>query len=150
MAERTERQVWMATLAKASLPQIEEQVKQLGVLPSYSFLRSPEVGLVMVRGRVGGTGQPFNLGEMTMTRCVVQLQVEGEAIAGFGYVAGRSQRHAELAAVCDALLQSPQWHDRIQEAIAVLQAAAHQQQELQQRQTAATKVNFLTMQRGEG
>jgi len=151
MAERTERQVWMATLAKAPLPQLEEQVKQLGVLPSYSFLRSPEVGLVMVRGRVGGTGQPFNLGEMTMTRCVVQLQVKGEAIAGFGYVAGRSHRHAELAAVCDALLQCPQWHDRIQQgAIAALQAAARQQQELQQRQTAATKVNFLTMQRGEG
>jgi alpha-D-ribose 1-methylphosphonate 5-triphosphate synthase subunit PhnG len=150
MAERTERQVWMATLAKAPLSQLEEQVKQLGVLPSYSFLRPPEVGLVMVRGRVGGTGQPFNLGEMTMTRCVVQLSGE-EAIAGFGYVAGRSHRHAELAAVCDALLQCPQWYDRVQQgAIAALQEAARQQQELQQRQTAATKVNFLTMQRGEG
>ena len=27
----------------------------------------------MVRGRVGGTGAPFNLGEMSVTRCSVRL-----------------------------------------------------------------------------
>ncbi|MBD2677187.1 MULTISPECIES: phosphonate C-P lyase system protein PhnG [Nostoc] len=148
----TPRQTWMNTLAKAELKQLEELVNKLGTLPSYSFLRSPEIGLAMVRGRAGGTGEPFNLGEITMTRCVVQLESQAdEKIAGFGYVAGRSHRHAELAALCDALLQSSQWGDRIQaEVIQPLQTISREQQELKQRQTAATKVNFFTMVRGEG
>lgn len=148
----TQRQVWMATLAKAELELLETLVKKLGALPKYSFLRSPEMGLAMVRGRAGGTGEAFNLGEITMTRCVVQLESQTEAaIAGFGYVAGRSHRHAELAAVCDALLQTPYWHDQIQaEVIQPLQRESQKQQELKQRQTAATGVNFFTMVRGEG
>jgi alpha-D-ribose 1-methylphosphonate 5-triphosphate synthase subunit PhnG len=147
-----ERQAWMATLAKAELELLEKMVKKLGNLPEYSFLRSPEIGLAMVRGRAGGTGEAFNLGEITMTRCVVQLENEGgEAIAGFGYVAGRSHRHAELAALCDALLQTSIWDEQIQaEVIQPLQTQYQQQQELKQRQAAATKVNFFTMLRGEG
>lgn len=103
MATVTQRQTWMATLAKAELELLEKLVNKLGTLPSYSFLRSPEIGLTMVRGRAGGTGEPFNLGEITMTRCVLQLesQAGSEAMptasaanAGFGYVAGRSHRHA--------------------------------------------------------
>ncbi|WP_373524725.1 phosphonate C-P lyase system protein PhnG [Nostoc sp.] len=153
MATVTQRQTWMAILAKAEPELLEKLVNKLGTLPSYSFLRSPEIGLAMVRGRAGGTGELFNLGEITMTRCVVQLESQPgcEAIAGFSYVAGRSHRHAELAAFCDALLQSPQWHDQIQaEVIQPLQAESQRQQELKQRQTAATKVNFFTMVRGEG
>jgi alpha-D-ribose 1-methylphosphonate 5-triphosphate synthase subunit PhnG len=147
-----QRQAWMATLAKAELELLEKLVNTLDNLPNYSFLRCPEIGLTMVRGRAGGTGEPFNLGEITMTRCVVQLESQGdEAITGFGYVAGRSHRHAELAAVCDALLQTPYWHDQIQaEVIQPLQIEHQKQQELKQRQAAATKVNFFTMVRGEG
>lgn len=148
-----QRQAWMATLAKAESELLEQLVTKLDNLPKYSFLRSPEIGLAMVRGRAGGTGEAFNLGEITMTRCVVQLESEsgGEAITGFGYVAGRSHRHAELAALCDALLQNSDWNDQIQaEVIQPLQIENQQQQELKQRQTAATKVNFFTMVRGEG
>ncbi|MBD2198619.1 MULTISPECIES: phosphonate C-P lyase system protein PhnG [Calothrix] len=147
----SERQAWMGTLAKAELDLLEKLVNKLDNLPEYSFLRSPEIGLAMVRGRAGGTGEAFNLGEITMTRCVVQLENAGEeAIAGFGYVAGRSHLHAELAAICDALLQTPHWRDRIQaEVIQPLQIESQKQQELQQRQTEATKVNFFTMVRGE-
>ncbi|MBD2251295.1 phosphonate C-P lyase system protein PhnG [Nostoc parmelioides] len=146
-----QRQAWMATLAKAELELLEKLVNKLGTLPKYSFLRCPEIGLAMVRGRAGGTGEAFNLGEITMTRCVVQLENQGEeALAGFGYVAGRSHRHAELAAVCDALLQTSYWYDQIQaEVIQPLQAEYQQQQELKQRQAAATQVNFFTMVRGE-
>lgn len=136
----------MATLAKASLEQLEQQVAALGSLPSYRFLREPEIGLTMVRGRAGGTGQVFNLGEMTMTRCVVVV----EDVTGFGYVGGRSPRHAELAAVCDALLQLQKWHEAVTTTVLTpLAEAAHRQQDTQQRQTAATKVNFFTLLRGE-
>ncbi|MEA5517197.1 phosphonate C-P lyase system protein PhnG [Nodularia sp. UHCC 0506] len=152
MANITQRQTWMKTLAKAELKQLEALVSKLDTLPSYSFLRSPEIGLTMVQGSTGGTGKPFNLGDMTITRCVVQLEspAKSESIVGFGYIGGRSHRHAELAAFCDALLQSPEWHDQIQsEVIQPLKTANLQRQELKKRQTSATKVNFLTMVRGE-
>ena len=146
----------MATLAKAPLPLLEERIQSLEGLPGYGFLRSPEIGLAMVRGRAEGTGQPFNLGEMTITRCVVQLSPaderrQDEAIAGFGYVAGRSQRHAELAAVCDALLQHPAWHAVVQaQVIEPLEAAAHKKRTTEAAETESTRVNFFTLLRGEG
>ena len=150
MATTTERQAWMSALAKADLKQLETLVK-LDELPSYSFLRSPEIGLATIRGKAGGTGKPFNLGDMTITRCVVNITVNHEVITGFGYVGGRSHRHAELAAICDGLLQSAQWHDYIQgEVIKPLQAAQRAREETKAEETAATKVNFLTMVRGEG
>lgn len=148
MENLAERQAWMGTLAKASPAEIEDCVARLGDLPKYEFLRSPEIGLAMVRGRAGGVGDAFNLGEMTLTRCVVSLAV-GET-AGFGYVGGRSHRHAELAALCDALLQQEQWQSRvITEVIEPLQHSQQQSVEQQQRQTAATQVEFFTMLRGE-
>lgn len=123
---------------------------QLGELPAYGWLRSPEVGLTMVQGRAGGTGQPFYLGEMTLTRCVVTLPHGEGAIAGFGYVAGRSPRHAELAAVCDALLQHPDWADRVHTTVIdPLWVTAQQQHTQQARQAEATRVNFFTLVRGQ-
>ncbi len=152
MTLQLERQAWMATLAKAALGTLEQHVGQLEGIPNYSFLRSPEIGLVMVRGRAGGNGQAFNLGEMPIARCAVQLapSPEREAITGFSYVAGRSRRHAELAALCDALLQHPDWHDRVQaEVVRPLREQRDRQKGIRDRQTAATKVNFFTMLRGE-
>ena len=146
MKQLTERQIWMAILAKSSVDKIERQVKTLGKLPSYSLLRQPEIGLTMVRGRAGGTGQVFNLGEMTVTRCVVKI---GE-VTGFGYVGGRSKRHAELAAVCDGLLQQQEWQEIVNtQVIQPLEKIIQQKQDQQQRQTEATKVEFFTMLRGE-
>lgn len=153
MQAPSRRQNWMSTLAKADLGDLEQRVIALGALPSYNFLRAPETGLVMVQGKAGGTGQPFYLGEMTMTRCVVQVQPEEEgnqAIVGFGYIAGRSHRHAELAAVCDALLQHSDWFDTVQTSIIMaLQTIAQQRQVQQQGQVEATQVNFFTMVRGQ-
>lgn len=145
MERSTVRQVWMAILAKSSVIDIERQIKTLE-FPKYTFLRQPEIGLTMVRGRAGGTGEAFNLGEMTITRCVVKM---GE-IKGFGYVGGRSKRHAELAAVCDALLQQEAWRDTVcDRVIEPLQTIIKEKQAQQQRQTDATKVEFFTMLRGE-
>ena len=142
--EESARQQWMATLAQSSLDDLEERLTGLE-LPDYSLLRSPEIGLVMVRGRAGGTGQSFNLGEMTMTRCVVQMSGPDGEISGFGYVAGRSRRHAELAAIGDALMQHPSWQERVQEeTIVPLQAIAKQRRTQQKEQTASTRVNFFT------
>ncbi|MEM8543875.1 MAG: phosphonate C-P lyase system protein PhnG [Cyanobacteria bacterium P01_H01_bin.119] len=150
--DSAERANWIAVLAKAPLPLLEKQLSTLGELPDYSFLRSPEIGLAMVRGRAEGTGQPFNLGEITLTRCVIQLNVSsGGAIAGFGYVSGRSQRHAELAALCDGLMQHPGWQQIVQtQVIDPLAAAAEAARTAAAAQVESTRVNFFTMLRGEG
>lgn len=142
----------MAVLAKATLEVLEQGVKALGSLPSYALLRPPEIGLAMVRGRAGGTGQQFNLGEMTVTRCVVRVDhPEAEAIVGFGYVVGRSLKHAELAAVCDALMQIPEWQERLKvSVINPIQTDSARRLDIKKRQTAATKVNFFNLVRGEG
>lgn len=98
-----DRAHWMSLLAKAPAPTLYAAIAEYGALPSYLWLRRPEVGLAMVRGRIGGTGQQFNVGEMSVTRCALRLHT-GEM--GVAYVAGRDKRHAELAAIFDALLQS--------------------------------------------
>ena len=163
MATVAERQHWMGILAKALPAELEKCVARLGELPAYGFLRSPEIGLAMVRGKAGGTGDAFNLGEITLTRCVVQLnqsdspanreteeEAKEEKLAGFGYIAGRSHRHAELAALCDALLQQAQWHGPVMsEVIDPLQASLQGAIAQQQQQTASTQVEFFTMLRGE-
>ena len=134
----------MATLATAQLADLEPLVLSLGDLPPYHLPRPPEMGLVMVQGRMGGSGDPFNLGEMPMSRCVVQL----DSTLGFGYVGGRSLRHAELAALCDALLQIPLWSDRVMAMVILpLQTLAQTRKAQQQAETDATQVDFLTLTR---
>src|SRR5215471_18741197 len=92
--ETTPRQRWLAVLAKAPLPRLEAAWDALADKPRYRMLRPAETGLVMVRGRIGGTGQPFNFGEMTMTRAAIQLVDDAgdPRQTGFGHVAGRSAR----------------------------------------------------------
>ena len=146
------RSVWLAILAKATVDDLQASWNALADKPQYRMLRNPETGLVMVRGRVGGTGQPFNLGEMTMTRAAVQLRDKsGDARqTGFGHVAGRSGRHAELVALFDALLQDPKRHDVIAaEIVAPLAARQHAAKSAQAAKVAPTKVDFFTMVRGE-
>ena len=146
------RQYWLGVLANASLKEIEAAWQQLGDKPRYRLLRPSETGLVMVRGRIGGSGQPFNFGEMTMTRAAVQIIDGPDAIGrtGFGYVAGRSGRRAELVAVFDALLQDPARHDAITDGVvAHLASAQAAAKAMQAARVTASKVDFFTMVRGE-
>src|SRR3954468_21081377 len=94
----------MGVLARASAAEIAARLEQAPALPVHARLRGPETGLVMVRGRQGGDGAPFNLGEMTVTRCSVCL---ADGRVGHAYVAGRDAAQAELAAALDAGLQDP-------------------------------------------
>ncbi len=140
------RQSWMKTLALAPVEKLEEAWNSLAQKPEYRCLRQPETGLVMVRGRAEGTGPKFNLGEMTITRCTVQIR---EGAAGCAYVMGRDKRHAELAAVFDALLQDPALQPGLlQDVIAVLDASRKKSQERANRKTETSKVEFFTMVRG--
>ncbi|HWK45884.1 MAG TPA: phosphonate C-P lyase system protein PhnG [Stellaceae bacterium] len=142
-----ERRRWMAVLAKATLADLEAVWNAQTPQPAYSFLRQAEIGLVMVRGRTGGTGAPFNLGEMTMARCVVRL---ANGTTGFGHVAGRDRRHAELAAVFDGLLQDPTRRRVLEETLVnPIERRQHAAKAARAGAVAATKVDFFTMVRGE-
>lgn len=145
--QQAARQRWMSVLAKARLAELESAWDGLADKPSYDWLRQPEIGMVMVRARSGGTGDRFNLGQMTVTRCTLRL-ASGEA--GVGYVQGRSKRHAELAAVFDALLQDDARRPQLEEGvIAPLEAAHLARRADRSRKANATKVNFFTLVRGE-
>jgi len=147
MSERSERQRWMAVLAKAEPVELARLWAALPDKPGWRRLRAPECGMVMVRGRAGGTGQPFNLGEMTVTRCAVQL---ADGTAGYGYVGGTDRAHAELAAVVDAMMQVPAGRDAAEQGvIAPLAAAREARQRASAAKTAATRVEFFTLVRGE-
>jgi alpha-D-ribose 1-methylphosphonate 5-triphosphate synthase subunit PhnG len=144
---RAARARWMSALAQAGPAAVEAAWGSLDPEPVYRVLRAPETGLVMVRGRAGGTGAPFNLGEMTVTRCAVTLD---DGRVGHAYVPGRDHRHAERAAVLDALLQDETTRGLLERLVIAPLAAARQarQQETRAR-VAGTKVEFFTMVRGE-
>ena len=138
------RRRWMAVLARAGAADIAAHLADCGTLPPHTIIRGPEDGLVMVRGRIGGGGGAFNLGEMTVTRCSVHL--EGGTI-GHAYVTGRDRRQAELAALADALMQLPSWNPIIEtRVIAPLEQAQETARVARATKAATTQVQFFAMQ----
>ena len=137
----------MAVLAHSDAAEISLHLEAIA-LPAHQELREPENGLVMVRGRIGGDGAPFNLGEATVSRAAVRLST-GEV--GFGYTLGRDRQKAKIIALCDALVQSDD-HVGLVEAkvLAPLRAAMIAKRNRRAAETAATRVNFYTLVRGEG
>lgn len=143
-----DRRTWMAVLARSSEVDIEQSWSCLADRPRYSFIRPPEVGLVMVQARISTSGLRFHVGEATITRCIIQLA--SESAPGFGYVAGQRPRHAELVAVFDALLQHPFYRETIQHTV-IAPLASSLERKLRSRaaEAATTKVEFFTLVRGE-
>ena len=142
-----ERQSLMRVCSQATLAELSEAVERLAPLPVVEMARRPEIGLVMLRGRIGGDGQPFNAGEATMVRAVVRLDT-GEL--GFSYLLGRSSERARLAAIIDALGQRDDYRDRIKAAfVAPVMQRVAAQKHLHRSETAATRVNFFTLVRGQ-
>ncbi|MBC8749204.1 MULTISPECIES: phosphonate C-P lyase system protein PhnG [Paraburkholderia] len=149
------RRAWMAVLARTPRADLEaalQRALQGRPTPAYDWLRPPEIGLAMVRGRIGGSGDPFNLGEATLTRATLRLHASGDAEATVGVAChlGRDRRRAELAALADALLQMPEHHDSLQRQLIEPFAAQQRTRRAQQQQdAAATRVEFFTMVRGD-
>jgi alpha-D-ribose 1-methylphosphonate 5-triphosphate synthase subunit PhnG len=137
----------MSVLALATPEEVERAWQCIEPPPAYTCLRGPEVGLVMVRARAGGTGLRFNVGETTVTRCCVQIA--GGAL-GHAWVRGRQPRHAELAAALDAMLQDPAQQPGLERAvIEPLERAREECRRGIRERAAATRVEFFTMVRGD-
>ena len=140
------RQRIIEALAKADETVLEEAWAALDAKPGHSAVRGPESALVMIRGRIGGGGAPFNLGEATVSRATVRLD-SGEI--GFGQTLGLEQRKAELAAIFDALAQRADFAGTVEALVASIEAGIAEKDAEHRRQTAATRVDFFTMVRGE-
>src|SRR4051794_14252745 len=145
--KQAQRKAVMAVLADSEPAEISGHLDSIA-LPDHENLREPENGLVMVRGRIGGDGAAFNLGEATVSRAAVRLST-GEV--GFGYTLGRDGEKARMIALCDALVQSDQFADGVEsKVIAPLRAAISAKRNRRSAEAAATRVDFYTLVRGEG
>ncbi|KEY57914.1 phosphonate C-P lyase system protein PhnG [Serratia sp. DD3] len=142
-----QRQRWMSVLAHSQPAQLRSHWQALNLSPSYHCLRAPEIGLAQLQGRMGATGRRFVLGDMTVTRSVVQLENGGQ---GYSYINGRDKTHAELCALIDALLQQPGSYELLQQQlIEPLAALQQEQRQLRARSVAASRVDFFTLVRGD-
>ena len=140
------RKAMMATLAEASLRELQDGLAAIGQV-EMTEMRPAETGLVMLRGRIGGNGAAFNLGEAPVTRAAVRLTT-GET--GFSYILGRDKEKARAAALCDALWQSPRHRDAVDRHIlSPVRARCTGARQRTREETAATKVDFFTLVRGD-
>lgn len=145
--ETTLRQANMAVLAGASAGALAKVWADWPSVPQYRTLRGPETGLVMIRGRTGGGGAPFNLGEATVTRATVRL---GTGEIGHAYALGRDGGKVEIAALIDALWQRPDTRAPLEAVVFQPLREAQAEADADRRaEAAATKVNFFTLVRGE-
>jgi len=137
----------LGILARAGVEALEARVQAFGAVPVFAWLRRPETGTVMLRGRIAGDGAPFNLGETSLTRCTLRTE---DGAVGVGLVQGCSKRHAELVALCDALLQRSESMERVRDLVlrplAEEEAGRHAHRAAQ---VAASKVDFFTLVRGD-
>ncbi|MEN0041194.1 MAG: phosphonate C-P lyase system protein PhnG [Pseudomonadota bacterium] len=137
----------MGILAHAKAGDLAEKFAHLADVPEWQFIRRPETGLVMVRGRIAAEGASFNFGEATVTRAVVALD-SGET--GFAYALGRDQQKAERSAIVHALWKRQDFRDAVE--TVVLQPLEQKLDEADDKtrgEVAATKVDFFTLMRGD-
>lgn len=136
----------MGLLAKAPEGQTATLLDAAMTRPDFTWLRAPEIGSVMVRGRASGTGAPFNLGEMTVTRCALRLAC---GTVGHAYIQGRRKADAEAAAMTDALMQTAQADMLRDQVLTPLTTARNTAKAARAAKAAATKVDFFTLVRGD-
>ncbi|MDP0927833.1 phosphonate C-P lyase system protein PhnG [Paracoccus onubensis] len=144
--ENGARRDWLGCLARAPEGRAAQLLTSAGLAPEFEYLRPPEIGSVMLRGRMGGSGGPFNLGEMTVTRCSLKLAT-GEV--GHGYVQGRRRDDAQAAALVDALMQTGMATEIRHKVLDPLYAEEQTRRAARAGKAAQTKVEFFTMVRGE-
>jgi alpha-D-ribose 1-methylphosphonate 5-triphosphate synthase subunit PhnG len=136
-----------ALLARATVQELETVWSRQDASPQTENVRGPEIGLVMVKGRIGGGGAPFNLGETTVTRATIKL---ASGTVGHAHVLGTGRKKAWYAAVFDALWQESPTRDFIEtELLSPVEKRLTAEKQRTTKETAATRVDFFTMVRGE-
>ncbi len=144
--EAADRKEGMRLLARATLAELAAAWEAILDKPEVAPVRGPETGLVMVRGRIGGGGDPFNLGEATVSRATVRLST-GEV--GHGQLLGTDKKRARYAAIFDALFQNNAHRPAVEALHRLIAARLATEDRQKAEETAATRVDFFTMVRGE-
>ncbi|MGC0848974.1 phosphonate C-P lyase system protein PhnG [Pantoea agglomerans] len=147
MEQQTDRQRWLSVLAHSSAALLETHWQALNLQPAFTLIRPAEIGLTRLQARMGATGKRFVMGDVTVTRAVVQLS---DGTLGYSYLLGRDKAHAERCALLDALLQQPETRQLLEEKIITpLAAWRDEQRQLRAREIASSKVDFFTLVRGD-
>jgi alpha-D-ribose 1-methylphosphonate 5-triphosphate synthase subunit PhnG len=141
-----ERKRVMDLLALATLPELSLAWDEIAEKPAILSVRGPQTGLVMVRGKTGGSGQPFNLGEVAVSRATIMVQ---DGPAGHAHILGHQPEKARLAAVFDGLAQMPEYRSAVSHLLGRVSKRVSEDRRKQAEETAATRVDFFTMVRGE-
>ncbi len=135
----------VAALASASSAELAAAMALVGEVTEVADLKPPETGLVMLRGRIGGDGAPFNVGEATVTRAVVRL---ADGSIGYSYRLGRDKVAARQAAILDALWQLPDQRAHIEtHVLKPIRERIAAERDRASREAAATRVEFYTLAR---
>lgn len=142
------RQAVMAVCAEATEAELDRALGRLAPVPPTRDLRAAESGAVMLRGRAGGDGAPFNIGEATVTRAAVGF-ADGSPVQGFAYHLGRDSSKARKAATLDAVWQAPDRRHAVEDALAAVRDRLASDRSKAARRAAATRVSFFTLARGE-
>lgn len=143
------RKEWMALLARAPITLMNDVIGTHIASRQPRWLRRPETGLMMIQARVGGSGERFNLGEVTVTRCALRLgEMDDASPVGVSYVLGRDHQQAQLAAIADALLQDAEHHGELEvKLLEPVRQFLKQKQTIRQARAQTTKVDFFTVAR---
>lgn len=145
---KRERAAIMGLLARSTPQELSAPLAAHWPGLEVRVFRAAETGLVMLRGRMGGDGAPFNTGEATMSRAVIELAT-GER--GYGQLLGRNKAHAHDAAIVEALSQREADAEKVEALIlAPIARRLADEKQRQRSETAATKVDFFTLVRAEG
>ena len=140
------RKSWMSLSATSSQSDLLNLWEQKKIKVNYVWLRTPEIGSIMAQGRMGVTGDKFNIGEVTITRCSLKLNC---GTIGHSYVQGRSKKKAEISALCDALMQTKMSKEINKNIIIPLEKIKKDNKRKILSKAEATKVDFFTLVRGE-
>ena len=139
------RPEWISIFSKTSEDLLKNSLDHINFKENYDVLLGPEIGSIMIQGRAGGTGDKFNLGEATLTKCIVKFQEK----TGYSYHLGRNLIKSEYGAILDALMQIESYNSKL------LMYVKEFQEEIQKEKTkiiagsSESKVDFFTMVRGD-
>lgn len=136
----------ISLLARATGEELGAVLRPLPEVASAKPVRGPETGLIMLRGRIGGGGNPFNLGEATVTRATVRLST-GEI--GHAQRLGTDSEATRLCAIADALGETDRHQALIEALLSTIETRLADEASVLERETAATRVDFFTLVRGE-
>ena len=150
-SDANRRKEWMEFLCIADPTDLESVKNNLDAshdIPlDYTYIVKPETGLIMVQAKADGSRTRFNLGETTVSRCILKIK---EQYTGASWIIGSDLQHAKNAALFDALLQDPEYNEKLTELLFRKLEKKQNAKNIKLKQDIEkTKVEFFTLKRGE-